>query len=152
MKTRILESANILQPLMVMWSHEANKSFGIDIDVNISMQTLQKMVDNEGSDVIGLFNDKGIIGYIGIMSFANPIGKGKYANEHLWYVHPDHRGSMGSLRLIGGALEWAKEHGCTQFILNASELASSMHDRVCALYEKLGLRRFETSYIIGIEV
>lgn len=153
MKTQILKNANILQPLAVQWVHEADRSFDINFDVGIALRNLQKMIDKENSDVIGLYSDREtIIGYIGIDCFPNPVGEGLCANEHLWYVHPDYRGTMGSLRLIGSALEWAKEHGCTHFILNASELASKLHDRVCVMYEKLGFRRFETSYIVRIEV
>jgi len=152
MKTEILNNANVLQPLMVMWEMEADTSFDIDTDLEIAIANLQKMIEDPDSDVIGLRNETGrIVGYIGVVCFGNPVGKGLCANEHLWYVDPDFRGSTGSLRLIGDAIEWAKQRGCSHIIFNASQMASSQHERVCKLYERFGFRHFETSFITRIE-
>ncbi|TSA56099.1 MAG: GNAT family N-acetyltransferase [Planctomycetaceae bacterium] len=150
MKTVILKDVSVLAPLAQAWLMEVNNPFGIDIDVRTHLMDLQSLMDGNFSDVFGLQTTSGqIVGYMGIVRFENPIGKGYIGNEHYWYVHPDHRGS-GSVLLIKAAMQWAKEMSCTHFMANASKLASELHDKVCKLYEKMRMQHFETSYMIEV--
>jgi len=150
MKVEILQDVSVLGSLTQSWLLEVNGDFNIDIDVNVHLQDLQRMIHADDSDVLVLLTESGaIVGYMGIHWFYNPIGRGKVANEHYWYVHPDHRG-IGSMRLMNAAMNWAQEKGCTHFTANASRLASGLHDQVCAIYEKMGMTQFETMYICEV--
>jgi hypothetical protein len=51
------------------------------------------------------------------------------------------------MRLLKAAKVLAKERGCSHFIMNASNLASDMHDKVCNFYKRLDMKKFETSFI-----
>lgn len=136
-----------LAGLAQLWKTETSGEFGILIDTRIHLERLGELMRDPNAVVFGLKTEEGeMVGYIGVCVFDNPVGPGLVAGEHFWFVHPNHRG-MSTLRLLDAAMEWAKSRRCTHFIANASMLASSLHDRVCRLYEKKGMSHFETSYI-----
>jgi GNAT superfamily N-acetyltransferase len=129
------------------WKAESNgNGFGLMMDADYYLADLKNLVEGEESDLLVLYDDNGIIGYMGITTFQSPLGRQKLANEHYWFVLPDKRG-FGSLRLLNFAKQWAKDNGCSHLIMNASNVASDMHDKMCRLYEELGMKKFETSYI-----
>jgi len=146
-----LQDVVVLIPLAAAWLREARTDFGIDLDIETHLNDMQEYMNSDKADVLALQTDDGkIVGYMGIRSFPNPLGRGFDAYEHLMFVHPDYRG-MGAVRLIRAAENWAKYHGCNHLILNASYMASAGCDRVCKLYEKMGYRPFEKSYIRAME-
>lgn len=120
--------------------------FGVTIDEDKYKKDLQRFIDSSDTDLFVLFDNDIPIGYLGLEYFISPFGTQKMANEQNWYVMPDHRG-IGSIRLFSAASVMAKAKGCTHLIMNASMMASDMHDKLCKLYEKLGMSKFETSFI-----
>ena len=96
-----------------------------------------------------LKDESNAVGILGIQIFKNPLGHELMANEHYWYVMKDYRGLSG-IRLLKTGFKWAKDQGCTHFICNASNLASELHDGVCKLYKKMGMKHFETTYIMEV--
>lgn len=151
MKTVLIHDVFSLAPLAQKWLAEGDGSFGIDMDVQTHLGDMQRLADGEDSGVLALLDGEDVIvGYMGIFRFANPIGRGFVANEHMLFVHPDHRG-VGGIKLVRAAESWSQQHQCTHLILNASYLASSLCDRVCTLYERLGYRKFEQTFIKSTE-
>jgi len=138
-----------LRPVMTLWRQEARiEQFGISFDWETYIKDLQHLANDENSDLLVLMDNEPI-GYMGIQCFNSPLGEQKIANEHYWYVCPEKRG-MGSMRLFRAAKNWATQKGCTHLVMNASMMASSLHDKVCMLYERVGMRKFETSYIAEV--
>ncbi len=136
-----------LRPIAESWQEEAQANkFGIITDVNKHLFELRNMVDNNSSDLIILYDEDEPVGYIGLRYFDSPTGNQRIAEEHYLYVIPEKRGLI-SMRLIKNAKMLAKLKGCSHLILNASNLASELHDKLCRVYEKMGMRKFETSYI-----
>jgi len=149
--TQELKYAVGLTPLAEMWTKEADSDFGIDIDVETHIADMQSLIDRDNATLLCLHSDEGVIvGYLGMVVFDNPIGVGMIASEHNWFVHPDHRG-MGSIKLLRAAQQWAKDQGCAHVVFNASKLASGLHDTICSIYERLGMKHFETSYISEVK-
>ena len=105
-----------------------------------------ELINGENSDLLVIRDSDKIVGVMGILCFNDPLGGQLWAQEHLWYVLPDHRG-MPAFRLLKMAKEWAKEKGCTHIVLSANALISNMHETICTLYEKMGMKKCETSYI-----
>lgn len=139
-----------LETVYSRWKTEANwDGYGIDVDVETYRRDLQKLVDNKDAELLVLVNGEDVLGYIGITTFTSPFSNQKIASEHYWYVLPEHRG-IGSIRLLKAAFIWAKENGCSHVLMNASMLASSLHDKVCGIYEKMGMKKFETQYIMRL--
>jgi len=132
------------------WYAEAcNNNFNLEIDIDAHLSDLQRLANADSADLLVLYDRTWPVGYMGIAIFTSPLSRQVIANEHYWYVIPESRG-IGSVRLVREGLQWAKNKGCSHFIMNASNLASCLHDKVCNLYEKLGMRKFETSYIVEI--
>lgn len=154
MKMRVLKATNKvediekLKPVALQWKVTCNgKAMGIELVPETHFADLAGMIDRYDADLFLLINDKGrVIGYMGIVCFNSPLSNQRVAQEHYWYVIGENRGK-GSMLLIRAAKEWAKEKGCSHIILNASTLASNLHDRLCQFYERIGFQKFETSYI-----
>jgi len=137
-----------LIPVAVEWRKTCNgKGFGIDLVLETHLSDLAGLIERDDADLLLLSNDKDeIVGYMGLICFSSPVGNQKIAEEHYWFVAGRSRG-RGTMLLIRKAKEWAKEKGCSHIIFNASNLASNMHDKICVFYKKIGLRKFETSFI-----
>jgi len=139
-----------LRPVARSWYDDTHRnSFNVDIDIDAHLADLHKLIKSDGSDLLVLIDGISIVGYMGIETFTSPLSTQKIANEHYWYVLPEKRG-IGSMRFIQLAQQWAKEKTCSHLIMNASNLASRAHNKVCQLYERLGMKKFETSYIAEI--
>jgi GNAT superfamily N-acetyltransferase len=129
-----------------MWKRESNhQKLKIDADDDIYIGKLQEFIDNPNNILLVLEDDE-IVGYMGLQAFESPLGNQLIANEHYWYVLPEKRG-FSALKFLHAAERWAKEKGCSHLIMNASNLASDLHDRTCRLYERFGMSKFETTYI-----
>ncbi len=137
-----------LRPVVEAWQDIViDNEFGIIAnDVDKFLIGLGELASNSDSDLLVLCDGGDPIGYIGLNYFMSPLGDQRMANEHFFFVIPEKRG-LGSMRLLKAAKALAKEKGCTHFIMNASNLASDLHDKVCDFYERLGMEKFETSYI-----
>lgn len=142
-----IEDIDKLRPVAIEWKDSCNgKKFGLEMTVRVHLSDLTKLVYRYDADLFLLLKEDEIVGYMGITCFNSPIGHQRIAEEHLWFVSGDNRGSCTML-LIRAAKEWAKEHSCSHIIFNASNLASGMHDKLCHFYERIGFKKFETSYI-----
>lgn len=137
-----------LRPIAEFWQKDVvNNDFGIIVDdIDKYLMELRIMASSENSSLIVLYDDGTPVGYIGLRYFDSPLGNQRMANEHYLYVIPEKRGLV-SIRLIKNAKVLAQLKGCSHIIFNASNLASDLHDKVCNFYEKMGMRKFETSFI-----
>jgi GNAT superfamily N-acetyltransferase len=137
-----------LKPILDSWISECNtEEMGIELDEEVYLKDLQRLVDDENCTLLVLEHENKIAGFMGLIIFDSPLGRQKIANEHYFYILPEYRG-MSSLRLIRAARKWARENGCSHILMNASYMASELHDKVCKLYEWLGMKKFETTYLI----
>lgn len=132
------------------WASECNgEEMGIDIDIEVFLEKLADFALGPDSELFVIENDGIVFGILGMEIFDSPTGKQRVANEHYWYVIPEHRG-VSSIRLLRHGMKWAKDKNCSHIMLNASRLASNLHDEVCHLYECMGFKGFETVYIKNI--
>jgi GNAT superfamily N-acetyltransferase len=77
------------------------------------------------------------------------LSKDLVGSEHLWYVKKDCRGEGKQLLIT--AMKWSKSRGCSHFMSTASNFASSLHDSVCKVYERMGMEKLETVYMCKLE-
>ena len=142
-------NASGLESIASCWFEECNgETVGVNVSKQIFLESLQELIDGDTDELLVL-EDEEPIGLLGLTTFKSPLGNQIVANEHYWYVVP-HRRGLASLRLIKEAEKWARERGCSHLIMSASNLASDLHDSVCSIYERLGMTKFETSYIRSI--
>ena len=137
-----------LRPVVESWQEIVlDNGFGIIADdVDKFLAGLKHLVSDEQSDLLVLYDNGTPVGYLGMNYFISPLSSQKMANEHYFFVIPEKRG-MASIGLFRTAKALAKTRGCTHLIMNASNLASDLHDKVCAFYERVDMKLFESSYI-----
>ena len=70
----------------------------------------------------------------------------KLFHELVWYVHPDHRRT--GLKLYEHCEAAVKESGAKKMVM--IHMATSMGDKLTALYEKMGYKPLETHYVKDI--
>jgi hypothetical protein len=144
--------SEILRPLADEWAQEANGSeFGLLTSPDELLKDVDELTKGPDSVVLLLLKNAEVAGLIGIVLLKNPVGQERIANEHYWYCLPECRSLKSALMMLEEAKKWAKLKGCSHFMMNASNLASSSHDKVCRLYERLGMKKFETTYICSLD-
>lgn len=144
---KTVEQIESIRSLAVEWKAFCScDQFGLEVDVNEFLAGLMDLVDGDKSDLLLLMDNDEIVGLLGLTQFQSPFGKEQVASEHYMFIKQGHS-ITGSKRLIEAAEEWAKSKGCSHLIMNASNAASDLHDKVCKFYERLGLSKFETSFI-----
>jgi len=148
MRVKIFNAeTSLLQEIVDSWIKESNvEQMGIELDEDVYLKDLRRLIDGNDTDLLVLENGDKIIGFMGLLVFESPLGRQKIATEHYWYVLPQYRG-ISSLRLIRAAELWSQEKGCSHLLMNASYLASELHDKVCEIYNKTGFIPFESTYI-----
>jgi len=138
-----------LRPVVREWRERCNaNTMGVKTDEEHFFDGLLQLVQKDDCDLFTLRTGAldTVVGFMGMTVFNSPLGDQRIAIEHYWYVMEEYR-DRGSMGLMNAAQEWARKHKCSHLVMNASTLASDMHDKVCKYYERLGMRKFETSYI-----
>ena len=138
-------------PVANEWIEQNNTDdFGVTTDREDIFAGLISMITSGDSDLLLLEHEDKFIGCLGITKFKSPLHNQLIANEHYFYIVKEYRKGFGGSLLLGGAKRWAKDNGCSHLIMNASNIASDLHDIVCKFYESMGMKKFETSYISQI--
>ncbi len=66
------------------------------------------------------------------------------AIELAWWVKPEHRGSRVAIELMKAYEAWARQNSVRILVMAA--LTDSDGERVGQIYERLGFKKYETSY------
>lgn len=140
------EDISNLFPVIESWLVECRANeFGIETEMTEYLNEAYKLIHSDDCDLLVMELKGELIGLMGIAASKSPLGTQKIANALYWYTLPEHRGK--GISFILEARKWAAEKGCSHIIFNASNMGSQLHDRVCQIYEKIGMMKFETSYI-----
>lgn len=140
-----------LHDLVLRWMEEAHQEdFGIDINPVTILEDINGMLTGPETDIFVKIKDDRVVGFMGIRKFESPHGEEYIASEHLWYVLPEYRGS-GFREWIRVAEAWAQVIGCNHLIINASHLSSDSHDRLCGIFNKIGFKHLESSFIMKLK-
>jgi len=106
---------------------------------------MRELIKDGDKELLVLLEKDVPVGILGLYTYQLPVSEQLICSEHLWFVLPEYR--RGSYLLVKTAQIWAKERGCTHYQSSASHLSSDMHDKLCKIYERFGMRPFETIYI-----
>jgi GNAT superfamily N-acetyltransferase len=120
--------------------------FGLKLVFDKQIEDLQNIVNSDSMDALVLMDGDRAVGYLCLTVVFNRMGNERWAQELYWYTLKGFR-SKGGKMMERAAEYWARDKGCTHLLLSASNLASSMHDRMCRFYELLGFKKFETTFI-----
>lgn len=148
MRIEYVTNIEVFRPLGELWMEQhAGERFGLDITVQDVMDDA-KLVLEAGGVCIGANLNGEWVGFMLVFVCESFMGKQDFAVEKYWYAKPNAK--MAGPLMLKAARLWAKNAGASHLIMSASNLASAMHDKVCEFYEKAGLKKFETSYIIEV--
>lgn len=87
--------------------------------------------------------DGKVVGLIAGIVSAKYFCSGKSLQEIVWFVHPDHR-TVG-VRLLRAFEQLARDEGCDDVMLTHLE-----GNDLSGIYEKLGYKRVQTTYLKGV--
>lgn len=150
MKIEYWTDIEMLRPLVQQWYQEQNGDmFGVEMSVDAFIADVRAWLKIGGTIIVALQDSKPV-GFIVVTAAPSCFGAQLWAVEKGWYVCPSSR-SVAGLLLYRRARQWSRDNGCSHFITFASNLASDMHDKVCQFYERMGMKLFETAYIMGVE-
>lgn len=138
-----------LRELVKCWRAEQNgDDFGLDLQVDNALVELEVWRQGEDTAIITQVVDGKIIGFLCIFCTDSLLLNRRIAIEKYWFVMPDYR--MGGVKLLHEARKWAKQNNCTHLAMVASNLASDKYEGVSRMFEKMGMKLFETSYITEV--
>lgn len=144
-----VKNPELLRPLGELWMQEHNgDALKWSIDVNDVIDDANATLQHGNGAVIAAKEGDEYVGFLFLFVAANFLGEGNVAIEKYWYAKPN--SYMAAPRMLKAAKKWAKERGCGKLIMSASKLASDKHDAVCEFYERMGLQKFETTYICEV--
>lgn len=93
----------------------------------------------------GLFAGDRLLGIIGGILFRDPNDDALVASEMFWFVPREHRGTLGSLRLVDAYESWAKNMGAERLtMIHLEALAPAALEK---LYLRKGYTKVESHYI-----
>ena len=140
-----------LRPLVESWKLQVGATDGVLLDVEHLIVSLQSWLKAVPSTLLVLKSDQGrALGFMGLCVFESPLGPQLIAQEHFWYVLPEHRSMAVSGMFLDAAMAWARDQGAVQFSLTASRMANMEMERVCRMYERWGFTHYESSFIKGV--
>lgn len=138
-----------LRELVKSWQSEQNGSdFGLDLQTDNALAELDEWRNGESTVIITQENDDKIVGFLCMFYVDSLLVNKRVAIEKYWYVLPEHRKS--GARLLYEARNWARSNQCTHLIMVASNLASDMYSKVCRIFDKFGMKLFETTFITEV--
>lgn len=139
------EDIDKLYPIRLAWEKDAQwKEFGFTPNAIRFLETLYYLTTEH---VLFVMEDneeiKGLMGLVlDQLSFADEI----LAEERFFYVLPESRGP-NSVKFLKYVIQQAKDLGADQFCITASHVASNKSDKVAKLYERLGFKLYESTFI-----
>jgi GNAT superfamily N-acetyltransferase len=105
--------------------------------------TWRSMIDSGSAAILALKKLDTIIGGIGLIFFPALEDGEMTCTEAFWYVRESERG--GGLKLLLSAQKFAKENGAKR--MNMIHLSHLMPEKLKNLYNRLGFREIETTYL-----
>ncbi len=144
------DDIELLFPVIEVWVEECHANeFGIEIEIPSYLDTAYQLIHHEDGDLMVMEYKGDIIGLMGITLSKSGIGNQSIASVLYWYTLPKHRGK--GVSFVMEAQKWAKSKDCSHIIYSASKMGSDLHDRVCLLYKRMNMKKFDTSYIIQLD-
>jgi len=108
--------------------YDRDKCFSLGVTYVLNPEVNFGYCAYEGDDLVGMF-----MGYVSRYYFGNDL----LANDILWYVRKDKRGSMIGIRLLNAFRDWAKERGAREVCIGVSTALDL--DRTHKLLSRMGL-------------
>ncbi len=107
---------------------------------------IQASASNENLGCFGMFCGQELVGVLVGVTIQQCMTDVVLGQEIMWYVQPEHRKSLDSLRLLGLFEAWAKKRGAHGMIM-ARFGSTGDDDKLGKFYRKRGFQEIETHYL-----
>lgn len=124
-------------------------NIGGKFDMNWFMLVWKKVLASGVGAMWRLHEGDRIIGYFGAIIHPCMFSGEITASETFWFVDPEYRSGSGGARLFLQFLKWAEALKVDR--VQSAHVTSSMASELEGFYERLGFKKFETSYIGRIQ-
>jgi predicted N-acetyltransferase YhbS len=101
---------------------------------------VERLIASPQAEVLVADADGVLVGMVAAHLFPHPMASTPVAQEVVWWVAPEQRGTTG-LKLLTALSAWAKAQGAEVLMM------VSPSPTIDTLYDKLGFSRGETSYM-----
>ena len=149
MRIEHTQDVKVIRPLGERWLSECNaKDFGLEVSIDDVRKDIEDWIGTFPGTIILAYDGVELVGFMPVFAVKSFLGPQTLALEKYWYASKGHY-AAGPLMLVE-AKRWAKLNNCSHLLMSASNLASGMHDKCCKFYERIGMKVFETSYVMEI--
>lgn len=148
---RIVECRDIepIRGLLESWLTLCKRTdYEMDCSVERVAEELEMWLMSMVGTLLVAYDGVEPVGFMAVFECKSPVGRDNIALEKYWFCRPNT--TMAGPALYRAAMEWARKQDCTHMVMSASMLASDMHDKVSRYCEAVGMRLFETSYIVKV--
>lgn len=118
----------------------------VPIDIEQAAHSIMRMVvDNpRGFGVVAYTDDGQPAGMLaGGLSYYM-FSLGSVANDYIWFMLPEHRGSRAALKMLNMFKSWARENGATELYVGIT--SDITKDRTGQLLERVGFDHVGGNY------
>jgi hypothetical protein len=144
MKIEALDNMDSLNGLLDEWYTDQNGEFmGLDMNIETFCECIKAWLKSFDGVILVAIN-KEPVGFLVLVKLPSEFGEQVWGVEKGWYALPN---TGAGLKLYRAAERWCRENGCSHLIMTASNAASGLHDKVGHFYERMGMTKFETSYL-----
>tara|TARA_R110000765_G_scaffold338023_1_gene428261 strand:- start:556 stop:1011 length:456 start_codon:yes stop_codon:yes gene_type:complete len=134
-----------LVPCARMFSAEASLPGVFNADAFVG--TLVALFDGGKWICFVVMNEDGVTidGTIAGIIYPDVTTGDSVCTEMFWFVKPENRGSMSSIKLLDSLESEAKRRGCARLAM--TRICGMNDEKLADLYARRGLREFEINYI-----
>lgn len=115
--------------------HEESEYRDFDFSPEKLARLGERIMTNKNIFAEGAYAE-GLVGMIVGQISEYWFGTDRIASDTVWYVHPDHRGSMAGIRLLTHFADWAENQGVKEISVGVSSGINT--DRAGALLNRIG--------------
>lgn len=145
----MIEYLNNIEPIVPLMKEWEKIAAGNDCNYEVSFETvyedLRATLQAIEGTILASSRDGEYTGFMVLLKMPSILGKQSIGVEKYWY------GKRDGVALFKEAEKWCRENGCSHLVMCASRLASELHDKVCRFYEKMGMRLYESTYIMEVK-
>lgn len=105
-----------------------------------------KAIDDYSMLAIVAEVDGKIVGMVGAYMTRYQYGYALVAQDHVVYVHPDHRGSLAFYKMIVNYVTWARQKGAEMVFV--AQTTGENQEKIEQLYTRIGFEKVGSLYRI----
>ncbi len=128
--------------LLVMAEQFMEEYYSETLPFNAESMTtlLEGLIENPSGFLLVSEHQEKVVGTIGVLAYDHPFTGQACSSELFWWMEPEARGNIDSMRLLRHAEKWVKTNRIPWMHMVAP------NDRLKSFYKRLGYSELETHF------